>query len=149
MSEEEISATGQFPALGSADFATSYQAPNSAPRQSVGATSAAQTVSEPAAAVTSTATAATSSAAAASQSAKQASAQEISDAVAAANVNLASSNRTLDYRVDAVTGISITTIRNSQTGVVVQQIPGADIIALARMLADWSPGKHMLLDLIA
>jgi uncharacterized FlaG/YvyC family protein len=51
--------------------------------------------------------------------------------------------------VDAVTGISITTIRNSQTGVVVQQIPGADIIALARMLADWSPGKHMLLDLIA
>jgi uncharacterized FlaG/YvyC family protein len=55
----------------------------------------------------------------------------------------------LDYRVDAVTGISIATIRNSQTGVVVQQIPGADIIALARMLAEWSPGKHMLVDLIA
>ena len=142
MSEEEVSATGQFPALGSADFATSYQAPNSAPRQSVGATPAAQTANDSAAA-------ATSVAAAASQSAKQPSAQEISDAVAAANVNLGSSNRTLDYQVDAVTGISITTIRNSQTGVVVQQIPGADIIALARMLADWSPGKHMLLDLIA
>lgn len=140
MSEEEISATGQVPALSSADFATSYQAPNSAPRQSVGATSTAQSVNESAAAATATAV---------SQPAKQPSAQEISDAVAAANVNLASSNRTLDYRVDAVTGISITTIRNSQTGVVVQQIPGADIIALARMLADWAPGKHMLLDLIA
>jgi len=31
----------------------------------------------------------------------------------------------------------------------VQQIPGANIIALARMLQGWSPGKHMLLDLIA
>ena len=128
MSEEEISASGQFPALNSADFATPYQAPNSAPRQTVGATSAAQTVKE---------------------AAKQPSAQEISDAVAAANLNLASSDRTLDYRVDAVTGISIATIRNSQTGVVLQQIPGADIIALARMLADWAPGKHMMLDLIA
>jgi len=33
--------------------------------------------------------------------------------------------------------------------VVLQQMPGANIIALARMLADWAPGKHMLLDLIA
>jgi uncharacterized FlaG/YvyC family protein len=136
MSEEEISATGQVPALSSADFATSYQAPNSAPRQSVGTPSTAQTVNQSAAAATATA-------------AKQPSAREISDAIAAANVNLTSSNRTLDYQVDAVTGISITTIRNSQTGVVVQQIPGTDIIALARMLADWAPGKHMLLDLIA
>jgi len=74
---------------------------------------------------------------------------EISEAVAAANFNLSNSDRTLEYRVDAATGISIATIRNSQTGVVVQQIPGANIIALARMLAGWSPGKHMLLDLIA
>jgi uncharacterized FlaG/YvyC family protein len=83
------------------------------------------------------------------QSATRPSAADVDKAVAAANANLSSSNRTLDYRVDAVTGISIATIRNSTTGVVVQQIPGADIIALARLLAEWAPGKHMLLDLIA
>jgi uncharacterized FlaG/YvyC family protein len=136
MSEEEVSATGQYPALISTDFATSYQAPNSAPQQSVPAIPAAQTVNEPSSAV-------------AAQSAKQPTSAEVSEAIAAANANLSSSSRTLEYRVDAATGISIATIRNSQTGVVLQQIPGANIIALARMLAGWSPGKHMLLDLIA
>jgi uncharacterized FlaG/YvyC family protein len=90
-----------------------------------------------------------SASAVAAPPAKQPTATEISDALAAANANLSSSDRTLEYRVDAATGISIATIRNSQTGVVLQQIPGANIIALARMLAGWSPGKHMLLDLIA
>ena len=135
MSEEEVSTTGQFPTLNPADFATSYHTPNSAPQQGASATSAAQTANQ--------------SAVAAAQLAKQPSSAEVNSAIATANANLTSSNRTLDYRVDAVTGISIATIRNSQTGVVLQQIPGADIIALARMLADWSPGKHMLLDLIA
>ncbi len=133
---EEIGTTGQFPALNSIDFATSHQTPNTATRQSVSATPTVQTVNESAVAAT-------------TQSAKQPSATRVNDAIAAANANLASSNRTLDYRVDAVTGISIATIRDSQTGVVLQQVPGADIIALARMLADCAPGKHMLLDLIA
>lgn len=136
MSEEEISASGQYPTLISTDFATSHQTPNIAPQQSASATPAAQTVNESATAL-------------AAQPAKPPTSTEISNAVAAANANLASSNRTLEYRVDAATGISIATIRNSQTGVVLQQIPGANIIALARMLAGWSPGKHMLLDLIA
>jgi uncharacterized FlaG/YvyC family protein len=136
MSEEEVSATGQYPSLISTDFATSYQTPNIAPQQSASATAAVQTVNESASAV-------------GTQAAKQPTPTEISDAIAAANTNLSSSNRSLEYRVDAATGISIATIRNSQTGVVLQQIPGANIIALARMLAGWSPGKHMLLDLIA
>jgi len=136
MSEEEVSATGQYPSLISTEFATSYQTPNSAPQQSVSATPAVQTVNESASAV-------------ATQPAKQPTSAEISEAVAAANANLASSDRTLEYRVDAATGISVATIRNSQTGVVLQQIPGTNILALARMLAGWSPGKHMLLDLIA
>ena len=135
MSEEEVSSTGQFPTLNPTDFATSYHTPNSAPQQSASATSAAQTANQ--------------SAVAAVQTGRQPSSSDVNSAIAAANANLTSSNRTLDYRVDAVTGISIATIRNSQTGVVLQQIPGADIIALARMLADWAPGKHMLLDLIA
>ncbi len=133
---EEISATGQFPTLNSTDFAASHQAPNIAPRQSASASSAVPTAEQ-------TATAAVS------QPSKQPTAEEINSAIAAANSNLASSDRTLNYKVDAVTGISITTIRNSLTGAVVQQIPDANIIALARMLAEWSPGKHTLIDLIA
>ena len=85
----------------------------------------------------------------ATQPAKQPTREEIDSAIAAANANLSSSNRVLDYRLDPATGISIAMIRNSQTGVVLQQMPGANIIALARMLAEWAPGKHMLLDLIA
>src|SRR3569833_2892619 len=136
MSEEEVSATGQYPALISTDFATSYQTPNIAPQQSATATPAVQTVNE-------------SSSAVEARSAKQPTSAEVSEAIAAANANLSSSNRTLEYRVDAATGISVATIRNSQTGVVLQQIPGTNILALARMLAGWAPGKHMLLDLIA
>jgi len=137
MAEEGISSTGQFAALNSADSATSYQT-------SSGATPAGVS-SKPAAQVTGAAAAAADSA----KAAKRPTAQEIQSAIAAANANLASSDRVLDYRVDAATGISVALIRDAQTGVVLQQIPGADIIALARMLADWAPGKHMLLDLIA
>jgi uncharacterized FlaG/YvyC family protein len=136
MAEEEISSTGQVPALGSADYSASYQTPASDARQSVSATPATQVV-------------AGSEVANAAQPTKPPTTQELASAIAAANVNLASSGRVLDYRVDAVTGISIAMIRNSQTGAVLQQIPGADIIALARLLAEWAPGKHMLLDLIA
>lgn len=80
---------------------------------------------------------------------KQPAAADVQAAVARANANLASSNRVLDYRVDAATGLTIAILRDAQTGALVQQIPGADIIALAQMLAEWSPGKHVLLDLIA
>jgi uncharacterized FlaG/YvyC family protein len=136
MSEEEISASGQYPTLSSTDFATSYQTPSGAARPGVSTSPATQVSAE-------------SASAASAQPVKQPSTDEINSALAAANANLSNSNRTLDYRVDAVTGISIAMIRNTQTGAVVQQIPGADIIALARMLAEWEPGKHMLLDLIA
>ena len=135
---EEISATGQFQALSSTDFAASHQTPKVAPRQSESTTTVVQTANQTA-----------NAAAIASQPATPPTAEEINSAIAAANANLASADKTLDYKVDAVTGISITTIRNSVTGAVVQQIPGANIIALARMLADWAPGKHTLVDLIA
>ena len=137
MAEEEISATGQFAALNSAGFATSYQTPDGSASQKADAPPAEKVV------------AASAVVASAASAAKQPTTQEIDAAVAAANANLSSSNRQMDYTVDATTGISVAMIRNSQTGVVLQQIPGADIIALARMLAEWAPGKHMLLDLIA
>jgi flagellar protein FlaG len=160
MTGEEISATGEFSALNSADFA-SYQSPDGGAHQgAVAANAAAATLGEssaarpvagsaPAAVATVSSAASAVSAAASSKSANTPSPQDIQSAVDKANDNLSGSNRVLDYRVDAATGLSIATIRNSQTGVVLQQIPGADIIALAKMLAGWSPGKHMLLDLMA
>jgi uncharacterized FlaG/YvyC family protein len=137
MTEEEISSTGQFAAVSGVDVAPSYQSVNTAAHPSATSTPTAPTSAQ---------SAATASAA---KPAKPPTSQAIASALAAANSNLAASNRQLDFRVDAATGISIALIRDSQTGVVLQQIPGADILALARMLADWSPGKHMLLDLIA
>ena len=145
MSENEISVTGRFPSLSSTDLAASSRAPNS------GGSSGAAAAAVPSAsgAVSGPGIVSAPEAVVAAQPQRQPSGEEINRAIAAANANLASSDRQLEFRVDAVTGISIATIRNSQTGVVVQQIPGANIIALARMLAEWSPGKHMLLDLIA
>jgi len=139
MTEEEISSTGQFNALRGVDVAASYQTSSSAAHPAVSSTPTAQTTAAPAADAT----------ASTAKLTKPPTSAEIASAIAAANSNLVSSNRQLDYRVDAATGISVALIRDSQTGVVLQQIPGTDIIALARMLADWSPGKHMLLDLIA
>jgi flagellar protein FlaG len=132
---EDIGATGSFGALGESDFGSSFPAPTSARRPATNAPSAAAAAA-PGAAATAAVT-------------KQPGAQEIKAAVDLANANLATSNRVLDFRVDAATGLTIAMIRNSQTGAVLQQIPGADMIALAQMLADWSPGKHMLLDLMA
>jgi len=80
---------------------------------------------------------------------RQPSAQEVQAAVIRANANLATYNRVLDYSVDAITGLTIATIRNAQTGAVVQQIPGPDMVHLAQMLANWSPGKNLHLDLLA
>jgi uncharacterized FlaG/YvyC family protein len=134
MTEDQVTATGQFGSLSSSDFASSNSGAAAAPV--VGSSAA-------------TSAAAVAAAVAANKSQKAPSAQEIQAAVDTANANLASSNRFMDFRVDAATGLTIATIRNSQTGAVLQQIPGADIVALAKMLADWSPGKHMLLDLIA
>jgi uncharacterized FlaG/YvyC family protein len=137
MTEEEISSSGQFTALSAADVATSYQTAGSTARPSVAAAPAAPGVAEsvPLAGTV--------------NSAKQPTTQEIDSAVAAANANLANVNRLLDYKVDPATGIYVALIRDSQTGVVLQQVPGADLLALARMLAAWTPGKHMLLDLKA
>lgn len=133
MSEEEISSSGQFNALSAADVAPSYR-PASSTAPDVTATPVAPSV----------AVSAPSDAQA--QSTRQPTTEDIDAAIAAANANLASSNRLLDYHIDSATGLSIALIRNSRTGEVLQQIPGADLVALARLLAEWAPGKHMLVD---
>jgi hypothetical protein len=70
-------------------------------------------------------------------------------AVSAANSNLATYNRVMDFKVDSGSGLSIAVIRNAQTGEVLQQIPSPDMVKLAEMLRDWSPGKNLMLDLQA
>jgi uncharacterized FlaG/YvyC family protein len=74
---------------------------------------------------------------------------DVAAAVSAANSNLAAYNRVLDFKVDSESGLSIAVIRNSQTGEVLQQIPSPDMVKLAQMLRDWSPGKNIMLDLQA
>jgi uncharacterized FlaG/YvyC family protein len=74
---------------------------------------------------------------------------DLAAAVSAANSNLAAYNRVMDFKVDSGTGMSIAVIRNAQTGEVLQQIPSTDMVKLAQMLRDWSPGKNLILDLTA
>lgn len=65
------------------------------------------------------------------------------------NAKLASSDREMQTQVDRATGLTIVTVKNSQTGEVLQQFPGMDSVHLAQMLAAWASGKNILVDLIA
>ena len=120
---EESESLGSIGAIGSADSAPSYDSSPGTP--------AASTV------------------AIAQQSARQPSAQEIQDAVNQVNDRLSSVNRVLELGVDAGSGLTVATIRDSQTGEVLEQYPGTDSIHLAQMLQGWAAGKNILLDLIA
>jgi|ERR1700733_14819687 uncharacterized FlaG/YvyC family protein len=120
---EESESFGSIGAIGSADSAPSYDSSPGTP--------AASTV------------------AIAQQSARQPSAQEIQDAVNQVNDRLSSVNRVLELGVDAGSGLTVATIRDSQTGEVLEQYPGTDSIHLAQMLQGWAAGKNILLDLIA
>ena len=120
---EASESLGSIGAIGSADSAPSYDSAPSAPSASTVAI--------------------------AQQSARQPSAQEIQDAVNQVNDRLSSVNRVLVLGVDAGSGLTVATIRDSQTGDVLEQYPGTDSIHLAQMLAGWAAGKNILLDLIA
>jgi uncharacterized FlaG/YvyC family protein len=120
---EESESFGSIGAIGSADSAPSYDSSPGTPSASTVAI--------------------------AQQSARQPSAQEIQDAVNQVNDRLSSVNRVLELGVDAGSGLTVATIRDSQTGEVLEQYPGTDSIHLAQMLQGWAAGKNILLDLIA
>jgi uncharacterized FlaG/YvyC family protein len=121
---EESESLGSIGAIGSADSAPSYDSAPSTPAP-------ASTVSI------------------AQQSARQPSAQDIQDAVSQVNERLSSVNKVLELGVDAGSGLTVATIRDSQTGEVLEQYPSTDSIHLAQMLQGWAAGKNILLDLIA
>lgn len=135
---EEIDTISRVGAIGSSDFTTTQDSTTGAVREPVGA------VKTPAAGSPAPLAQQPSR-----QSVRQPSAQEIQAAVRQVNVHLATVNRVLELHVDASTGLTIATIRNAQTGAVLQQIPSTDSVHLAQMLAAWSPGKNVLVDLIA
>jgi uncharacterized FlaG/YvyC family protein len=80
---------------------------------------------------------------------RQQNAQELQAAVNRVNDRLASYSRVLELNVDVASGLTVATIKDAQTGQVLQQFPGADALHLAQMLAEWAGGKHALLDLTA
>jgi uncharacterized FlaG/YvyC family protein len=121
---EESESLGSIGAIGSADSAPSYDSAPSTPA--------------PASTVT-----------IAQQLARQPSAQDIQDAVSQVNERLSGVNKVLELGVDAGSGLTVATIRNSQTGEVLEQYPSTDSIHLAQMLQGWAAGKNILLDLIA
>jgi uncharacterized FlaG/YvyC family protein len=84
-----------------------------------------------------------------SQSSPAQAAASLQESVDRINARLASSNRVLQLRVDAETGITIAEIKNAATGEVLQQIPSPDVVHLAEMLSSWAHGKNVLVDLIA
>ncbi len=76
-------------------------------------------------------------------------AQQIQAELKKVNAQLAGVNRVMELQVDRATGLTIVTIKNSQTGEVLQQYPGSDSVHLAQMLVAWAAGKNVLVDLIA
>ena len=79
----------------------------------------------------------------------QPSPQEIANSLAEVNQRLATIGRVMTLNVDAGSGLTVATIKDSQTGDVLEQFPSTDSIHLAEMLSGWASGKNILLDLIA
>lgn len=87
--------------------------------------------------------------AAAAPAPRQSAAQQLQDAVKQVNAQLSNVSRVLELNVDAASGLTVATVRDSRTGDVLQQFPGTDSLHLAEMLAGWAGSKNALLDLIA
>lgn len=51
---------------------------------------------------------------------------------------LRSVNRMLEFRIDAETGVTVITVRETATGEVIRQIPGEEVLRLARHLQEGS-----------
>lgn len=77
------------------------------------------------------------------------SSQDVQDALQRINEHLAGVGRVIDLQVDPDTRLTVATVRDTSTGAVLQQYPADDSLHLAQMLAGWSHGGNILLDLIA
>jgi uncharacterized FlaG/YvyC family protein len=73
---------------------------------------------------------------------------DLQAAVQRINDYLASSDRVLELKVDSATKLTVAVIKDNNTGEMLQQFPNQDSVDLAQMLASWSHGGNVLLDLI-
>ena len=74
--------------------------------------------------------------------------QRVQSAAAQIESYLKSAGRALEFRVDDDTGRVVVTVRDSQTGETIRQIPSEEALALARSLGD-GLGAATLVDLSA
>jgi uncharacterized FlaG/YvyC family protein len=65
------------------------------------------------------------------------------------NAHLAAVDRALSLQVDPESGQTVAQIRDALSGEILQQIPTEDPVQLERMLARWSHGGNVLMDLEA
>ncbi len=126
--EEESDSISRIGAVGAGDHTSTQTGSNSAAAAAFAAFAAAAATQKPA---------------------KPAAPPDLQAALAQVNEQLADVNKVMELSVDPATRLTIATIRDSQTGEVLQQFPGTNSLRLAEMLASWSPGKSLLLDLIA
>ena len=84
-----------------------------------------------------------------SEAEAQPSEQAVQLAVDQINAHLAGVDRILALRVDPNSGYIVAQISNANTGEVLQQIPTEDGIRLKQMLARWSHGGNVLMDVEA
>jgi uncharacterized FlaG/YvyC family protein len=75
--------------------------------------------------------------------------QAIQFAIYRINAHLAAVDRALSLQVDPESGHTVAQITDTQTGEVLQQIPTEDTVQLERMLARWSHGGNVLMDVEA
>jgi uncharacterized FlaG/YvyC family protein len=77
------------------------------------------------------------------------SAQTVQSALQQINAHLAGVDRKLSLTVDPLSGHTVAEISNAQTGEVLQQMPTKDELQLELMLARWSQGGNVLMDVEA
>ncbi|HTY92884.1 MAG TPA: flagellar protein FlaG [Steroidobacteraceae bacterium] len=75
--------------------------------------------------------------------------QVLQYAVDQINAHLAGVDRVLSLRVDPLSGMTVAQISNAKTGEVLQQYPTEDRLQLELMLARWSHGGNVLMDVEA
>jgi uncharacterized FlaG/YvyC family protein len=75
--------------------------------------------------------------------------QAIQFAIYRINVHLAAVDRALSLQVDPESGHAVAQITDARTGEILQRIPTEDTAQLERMLARWSHGGNVLMDVEA
>jgi uncharacterized FlaG/YvyC family protein len=63
--------------------------------------------------------------------------------------NLANASRRLEFQADSVTGLVIVTIKDTETGQVIHEVPGHSVLAFAEALTPRGDGPRGLIDLTA